>query len=111
MITNFTKTDLKKTKNLGLLILILYLSLFNLFVIKATPEVIFIQFFVLILIYKKLGAKTFLKEWVPFIGLVVLYEFLRGIADDMSPFFNQTLFLIHLLWLVYTTMSGMANTT
>lgn len=39
--------------------------------------------------------KNFFKTWILFIGVFVLYEFLRGFADDLSPFYNSTIFGVY----------------
>jgi membrane-associated phospholipid phosphatase len=87
---------LKVLKDNGLLfsfiLILLYLSYINLFVIRSTPEIIFLQFTILVLAYKKIRREEFLKSWLPFIGLFVLFEFLRGYADDLSPFYNLVLY-------------------
>lgn len=76
-------------------IVLSYLSYINFFILKTTPEIIFIQFFVLVIIFNKIRSKEFAKTWIPFISLFLLYEFLRGYVDDMSPFYKTTLFWIY----------------
>lgn len=73
-------------------LILLYFSYINFFVLRSTPELIFLQFVILILIYKKIRGKEFLKGWLPFIGLFVLFEFLRGWVDDLSPFYDKVLY-------------------
>lgn len=75
--------------------ILLYLSLINFFVLKATPEVIFIQFAIVILIFKKLRFLDFTKSWLPFIAFFVLYEYIRGFLDNISPFYQHTLLWIY----------------
>ncbi len=72
-----------------------YLSYINFFILKTTPEIIFIQFFVLVMVFNKIRTKDFAKTWIPFISFFLLYEFLRGFADDLSPFYDKTLFYIY----------------
>lgn len=77
------------------LVALIYVSIVNFFLLKTTPELILLQFAVLVLIFRKLRIKEFSKAWIPFILLFVLYEILRGIADDFSPFFDETILLIY----------------
>ena len=39
-----------------------YLSYINFFVLKTTPEIIFIQFFVLVMVFNKIRTKDFAKR-------------------------------------------------
>jgi inositol phosphorylceramide synthase catalytic subunit len=75
--------------------ILLYVSYLNFFVIKATPEIIFLQFIYIAVIYKKVSSRKFFIEWLPFILFFMLYEFVRGFADDLSPFGHSTLFIIY----------------
>lgn len=81
--------------NITFAIVLGYLSFFNFFILKSTPEVIFLQFAVMILIFRRFRMKSFFKIWIPFIGIFVLYEFLRGFTDDLSPFYGVTLFWVY----------------
>lgn len=85
----------KKTTNNWFLVAVTYLTIINLFVLKTTPELIFVQFLIIILIFQKLRFKKFTQEWIPFIALFFIYEFLRGFVDNLSPFYNSTLFWMH----------------
>ena len=90
----------KKTKptdysKVAFVIILAYISFINFFVLKTTPEIIFLQFAILVFIYRKLRLRVFFKQWIPFVGLFLLYEFLRGFADDLSPFYDTTLYWAH----------------
>ena len=74
---------------------LLYISIQNLLVFKATPEIIALQFAILILFLRRNQFHKYLKDWLPFIGFFLLYEFLRGFADNYSPFYETTLFWIY----------------
>ena len=74
-----------------LLVFLFYLSIINLFIIHSTPEVIAIQFAIVIFLFNKRRFNSFKKDWVPFIGLFFLYELIRGFVDDLSPFYSHTL--------------------
>lgn len=76
-------------------VVVVYVCFLNLFVLRTTPEVIVLQFAILIVIFKKLRFKEFAKFWIPFIGLFFTYEFLRGFADDISPFYDTTLYWMY----------------
>lgn len=86
--------DMRKA---GFLIIVGYVVLLNVFVIKTTPELMFLQFLLIVLVYKKAMSKEFSRHWIPFIAFFFLYELLRGIADDLAPFKAKTLYAIHYL--------------
>ncbi len=81
--------------NAWFLVVITYLSIVNLFVLKTSPEIITLQFAMLIIIFKKSRSKQYLKTWLPFIAIFLGYEFLRGIIDDISPFYSNTLYWVY----------------
>jgi len=76
-------------------IMLIYISFLNFLALKTTPEAIFLQYFVLIIVFLRFRAHDFIHSWLPFIGLFLLYEFLRGFADDISPFKDITLFWVN----------------
>lgn len=76
-------------------VVLVYISFINFFVLKSSPEIIFLQFAVMILMFRRFRMKSFFKTWILFIGAFVFYEFLRGFADDLSPFYNTTLFAVY----------------
>lgn len=80
---------------LSFVIVVVYLSFINFFVFKATPEIYFLEFTALIFLYKKSETSVFLKKWIPFISAFLLYEFIRGWADNLSPTYNITLYWIY----------------
>ncbi len=82
---------------LSFIFVVVYLSFINFFVFKATPEIYFFEFTLLIFLYRKSESSVFLKKWVPFISLFLLYEFIRGWVDNISPFYNLTLYWIYIL--------------
>ena len=84
-----------KNSKVWLGMVILYMSFMNIFVLKTTPELIVLQFALIILISKKMYFNKFMKDWLPYVGLFFLYEFLRGFADNLSPFYNITLYWIY----------------
>jgi len=86
---------LKRSINIWFWVIIVYATFINIFVIKATPELIALQFALFTLLFRKKHFSNFLKDWFPFIGLFLLFELLRGFADNLSPFFNTTLFWIY----------------
>ncbi len=90
---NFPK--IPQASRFGLYVLLGYIFFLNVFVIRTTPEVLALEFLIVALLVRGLGATAFFKDWIPFIGLFVLYEFLRGYADDLSPFYYQTLYVVH----------------
>lgn len=81
--------------NVGFFLIITYVSFINLFVIKTTPELIFLQFAILVVLFRRFKSKKFLTVWVPFIALFVLYEWLRGYVDNVSPFYETTLYWVY----------------
>lgn len=87
------KKQIHKT-NIWLAVILIYVSIINLFVIKSTPEIIAIQFAFLIIVFRKTQFRKFTKQWFPFIALFLVYEFLRGIVDNISPFYEITLLWI-----------------
>ena len=77
------------------IVILFYLSFINLVVIKSTPEIIALQFAALVLVFQKKVLRKFAKSWVPFVGFFLLYELLRGYADNLSPFTKTTLYFVH----------------
>ncbi len=81
-----------KWYSLSFTLVLIYISYINIFILRSTPEIIFIQFGIILFAYNKKGGKIFLKDWLPFISLFLLFEFLRGYIDDLSPFYDQVLY-------------------
>ncbi len=77
--------------------ILFYLVFVNIFVIKATPDILLIEFMLFVLAWKKARSKQYLSVWIPFVAAFLLYEFLRGYVDDIAPFKQQTLFSVYLL--------------
>lgn len=98
-IDNLLTINSKKLKSTSFwfVVTLTYISFVNFFVLKTTPEIIFLQYFVIVVFFLRFRASEFARTWVPFIGFFLLYEFLRGHADDVSPFKDITLFWIHYL--------------
>jgi len=78
----------------GLILVAGYLTYINIFVIQLSPELIFIEFILLMVILNMAPVK-FIKDWIIYIGLFFLYEWVRGLADNISPFYDNTLLWIH----------------
>ena len=72
-----------------------YLVFFNIFVLKLTPELLFLQFLIITVAFKRSQKSQFIKDWIIYIALFLLYEFLRGVVDDISPFYNYVLYWAH----------------
>jgi len=51
--------------------------------VKLRPDHAFLIFFIVMLLLRQ--AKTFLRDWSPFVGAWVVYDMMRGIADDLRP--------------------------
>lgn len=92
LIKKFNKADIS---DISLAVVLVYISVLNLFVIHTTPEIIFVQLLFLLFLFKKSRSKNFVKTWMPFIALFVLYEFIRGFVDDYSPFYSHTLYVVY----------------
>lgn len=84
-----------KLNRFAFIIIFIYLSILNIVVVKTTPELIALQFAFLIFIFYKARFSKFVKDWSVFIALFMLYEFLRGISDNISPFYDSTLYVIY----------------
>jgi len=91
------KSDSFKNLFFWFLIIIGYISFINIFVIKTTPEFLLIQFAFITTVFLTSRLKDYAIDWIPFIGFFLLYEFLRGFADDLSPFRTLTLLWIYKL--------------
>ena len=102
-------TDSIFSVNFGFLFILLYVSFINIFVIKATPEIILLQFALLVIIFRRLRMKKFFITWIPFIATFVLYEFLRSYADNFSPFYNITLYWV--FWIEKTIFGTLPTIT
>jgi membrane-associated phospholipid phosphatase len=86
---------LHKTKEMAFLVILFYVTLLNISVIRSSPEIIVLQYLVLIFIFKKAKFKNFTELWVPFIAAIMFYEFVRGYVDDLSPTRHITLYWIY----------------
>lgn len=97
IVGNFLNINPKKLLSPGFwfVMILLYISVINFFVLKTTPEIIFLQYTILVLIFIRVRTKEYAKTWVPFIGFFLLYEFIRGYVDDISPFRDITLFWMY----------------
>ncbi len=51
--------------------------------VKVRPDQAFLLFFLAVLFLGK--TRTFLRDWSPFIGAWIVYDLMRGIADDLRP--------------------------
>jgi len=49
--------------------------------VKVRPDHAFLALFVVVLVLRQ--TKKFLRDWCPFIGAWVVYDLMRGIADDL----------------------------
>lgn len=77
------------------IVILIYISVLNFFVLKTTPEILFIQYLILVLIFLRVRTKEYAKTWIPFVSFFLLYEFLRGYVDNLSPFKETTLFWVY----------------
>ena len=50
--------------------------------VSLTPDIILLVLFLAAIVFGQ--ALRFLRDWLPFIGLLLVYESLRGIADDLG---------------------------
>jgi len=91
--------------NIITLLLLGYLALIVIFMlsrnISITPDRLFLYFFFGAIIVGR--GKTFLRDWVPFLALLLGYEMLRGFADNFfrvnvenMVWLEKSLFLGHL---------------
>ena len=81
--------------NFWFTIILIYVSVVNFLILKTTPEVIFLQYAIIVLIFLRVRTKEYAKTWIPFIAFFLLYEFIRGYVDDLSPFKETTLFWMY----------------
>lgn len=51
--------------------------------IKVRPDHAFLILMIVVLVLRQ--AKAFLRDWSPFIGAWIVYDLMRGIADDLRP--------------------------
>ncbi len=51
--------------------------------VKVRPDHAFLIFLIVVLVLRE--AKAFLRDWSPFIGAWIVYDMMRGIADDLRP--------------------------
>lgn len=78
------KPDLTTLLFLTYLTVIIVLMIYK--SISLTPDRLFLIFLLGAIVLKK--TKSFLKDWVPFIGLLLSYEVLRGFADAINTKVN-----------------------
>jgi len=90
-----------ETKKTGMVIIFIYVTFVNIFVLKVSTELIVLQFFLIVFLFMRSEKSQFMRDWVPYVALFFLYEFLRGYADDLSPFYHNTLYAVHFIeeWL------------
>lgn len=88
LIKNLSPSDIFK------LIGLFYLVFLNIFIVKASPELIFLQLILFNMLLGRVSNTTFIKDWGLLIAGLVFYEFLRGFADNYSPFYGSLLFII-----------------
>ncbi len=92
---NWLKYPVYENLKFWFLIVSAYIAFINLFVLHATPEILFFEFLFLILVFLTPRIKEFIKDWLFLIGFFMSYEFIRGIIDDLTPFKNFTLEIIY----------------
>lgn len=49
--------------------------------VKVRPDHAFLILFIVVLVLRQ--AKAFLRDWSPFIGAWIVYDMMRGVADDL----------------------------
>ncbi len=81
-----------KTYIIAIIIILFYISALNIFVFRTSPEIIALQFAIILLFLNRTKGFQFTKDWIIFISIFVAYEYLRGIVDDISPFKQYTLY-------------------
>lgn len=69
-----------------------------------TPDTLFIVLFVLAIVFGK--ARPFLVRFVPFIGLLLVYDSFRGIADDL----NKSVHFTEMIWADRALFGGILPT-
>jgi membrane-associated phospholipid phosphatase len=91
------KQGANKHGQIWLIFILFYISFMSLFVMRVSAEIFAIYFFIIVVGFRRASISRYAKHWIPFIGFFFLYEFLRGYADDISPFYNTTLLWIYKL--------------
>lgn len=86
-----------ETRKAAMWLIFIYITFVNVFILKVSPELLALQFFLIVFLFMRSEKSQFLRDWIPYIALFFLYEFLRGYADDLSPFYNNTLYAIHFI--------------
>lgn len=70
--------------------------------VKVRPDHAFLALFVVVLMLRQ--TKAFLRDWSPFIGAWVVYDLMRGIADDIrSRVWVEGLYLWEKKWFGWLT--------
>jgi len=64
------------------LIAIVFLMLYK--SVSLTPDRLLIVFLLGVIVLAKSKLKSFVKDWLPFVGLLLGYEILRGLADGFG---------------------------
>jgi len=82
-------------KRLIIILVVIFFVVTNVILLRATPEVMLIQFVVVLFIFKRNVIGRFISDWMYLIGATLVYAWLRGIVDDIAPFKSATLFLVH----------------
>lgn len=82
-------------RKIGAAIIIGFLLLFNLYTLQSSFESMLLQFVVIVALLRIKTVKSFIHDWTGFIVLLLIYSWLRGIADDYAPFKSEALLLVH----------------
>ena len=64
------------------LVVIVFLMLYK--SVSLTPDRLLIVFLLGVIVLARSKLKSFLKDWLPFVGLLLGYEILRGFADGFG---------------------------
>lgn len=85
----------KLLKQLIITLVVILLVVVNVFLLRATPESMLLQFLVVLAVFKHKAIGRFLSDWAFLISSILLYAWARGVVDDIAPFKSATLFLVH----------------
>jgi len=79
----------------GGFIIILYLAFVNIFILKSSLEFLTVQLILIVLLLRVRSIKKFFHDWAGFLVGLFFYTWVRGFVDNISPFYNYTLFAVY----------------
>ena len=85
----------KHLSKFALVVTLLYTAYLNILVVRTGFDVLMMEFLVIVVVFWRTRRGEFIKYWLPFVSMFVVYEYLRGISDNVAPFGKSTYYLVY----------------